>query len=74
MYQPDTLDGVVAFCNSEGQPCDSVKRAHDAMVEAIRCLTLIGHVPRSDNTWADRCQAATAVLQDALRNPQVKLS
>lgn len=37
-----------------------------AMEEAIRCLTLIGHVPRSRNTWASRCQAATETLQAAL--------
>ena len=25
-YRPDTLEGVIEFCDYEGQPCESVKR------------------------------------------------
>jgi GTP cyclohydrolase II len=24
MWQPDTIDGVIEFCEREGQPCESV--------------------------------------------------
>lgn len=33
--------------------------------EALRCLTLIGHVARSSNTWASRAIAAVPHIQKA---------
>lgn len=47
-----------------------VEALREAIGEAYRCLTLIGHVPRAENTWAARAEAATKVLGRALTNTQ----
>lgn len=35
MYYPDTLEGVIKFCESEGQPCDSIRQAEAALREIL---------------------------------------
>jgi len=50
-YEPDTIRGVIVFCEGEGQPCDSIQQLHAAAERVVVDFTAWAE-DHNDGTYA----------------------
>lgn len=66
-HMPDTIDGVLDFCESEGQPAESVRR----LLEAARAVSYAHH--RWTRQGGDPPEREILQLRDVLNSPEPDL-